>query len=73
MSYFDFISKVNYKGKDTKNPFAFRYYDAEKVIMGKKMKDIADERGVNPSTITRQIHRAKEKIIHIAKYYQAEK
>ena len=28
--YFDFISKVPYEGKETKNPFAFRYYDAEK-------------------------------------------
>ncbi|MBQ7809457.1 MAG: sigma-70 family RNA polymerase sigma factor [Clostridia bacterium] len=54
------------KNELTQNEFdALRDY----YIMGKKMKDIADERGVNPSTITRQIHRAKEKIIHIAKYY----
>ncbi len=39
MSYFDFISKVKYEGRDTKNPFAFRYYDAEKMVMGKKMKE----------------------------------
>lgn len=38
-------------------------------IHGKKMKDIALERGVNPSSITRQIQRAKNKIQHITKYY----
>ena len=27
------------EGKESKNPMAFRYYDAEKVINGKKMKD----------------------------------
>ena len=42
---------------------------SEYYINGKKMKDIADERGVNPSTVTRQIRRAKDKILHIAKYY----
>ncbi len=38
-------------------------------INGKKMKDIAEDRGVHPSTITRQIRRAKAKIAHIAEYY----
>ena len=33
------IPKIIYEGAGTKNPFAFRYYDAEKQIMGKKMKD----------------------------------
>ena len=36
---------------------------------GKKMKEIAKDRGVNPSTVTRQIRRAKEKIKRITKYY----
>ena len=39
MSYFNFVEKVNYEGKDSKNPFAFRYYDPERVIMGKTMKE----------------------------------
>ena len=39
MAYFNFVEKVNYEGKDSKNPFAFRYYDPERVIMGKKMKE----------------------------------
>jgi len=33
------IPKIKYEGKDTKNPFAFRYYDADRVIMGKKMSE----------------------------------
>ncbi|MBQ2842471.1 MAG: xylose isomerase [Clostridia bacterium] len=37
--YFDFIEKVKFEGKDTNNPFAFRYYDADRVIMGKTMKE----------------------------------
>ena len=31
--------KIVQKGKESMNPMAYRYYDAEKVIMGKKMKD----------------------------------
>ena len=37
--YFANIGKINYEGQDSKNPLAFRYYDAERVVMGKKMKD----------------------------------
>ena len=37
--YFPGIGKIKFEGKESKNPMAFRYYDAEKVIMGKKMKD----------------------------------
>ncbi|MBQ7822029.1 MAG: xylose isomerase [Clostridia bacterium] len=33
------IKKVEYEGPTSKNPFAFKYYDPEKVIAGKKMKD----------------------------------
>lgn len=38
-------------------------------VDGRKMKDIAEERGVNPSTVTRQIRRAKQKIQHITNYF----
>jgi len=41
----------------------------EYYINGKKMKEIARDRGVHPSTVTRQIRRAKEKIKRITKYY----
>ena len=37
--YFAGIGKIKFEGKDSKNPMAFHYYDPEKVIMGKKMKD----------------------------------
>ena len=37
--YFPGIGKIKFEGKESKNPMAFRYYDPEKVIMGKKMKD----------------------------------
>jgi len=37
--YFPGIGKIKFEGKDSKNPMAFRYYDAEKVINGRKMKD----------------------------------
>lgn len=38
-TYFPNIGKIPFKGKESKDPMTFRYYDAEKVIMGKKMKD----------------------------------
>ncbi len=37
--YFPTIGKIKFEGKDSKNPLAYRYYDAEKVILGKPMKD----------------------------------
>ena len=38
-SYFDSIPQITYQGPDSKIPFAFKYYDPERVIMGKKMKE----------------------------------
>ena len=38
-SYFPTVEKIKFEGKDSKNPMAFRYYDPEKVVKGKKMKD----------------------------------
>lgn len=54
------------KNELTDNEFAVlkEYY-----IDGRKMKEIAALRGVNPSTITRQIKNARNKVINIAKYY----
>jgi len=37
--YFANIQKIKFEGKQSKNPMAFRYYQPEKVVMGKKMKD----------------------------------
>lgn len=38
-TYFPQIPVVKYEGRESKNPFAFRYYDPEKAILGKKMKE----------------------------------
>jgi len=37
--YFPQIGKIPFEGTESKNPLAFHYYDPEKVVMGKKMKD----------------------------------
>ena len=37
--FFPEIGKIKFEGRDSRNPLAFRFYDAEKVVMGKKMKD----------------------------------
>ncbi|MBR6139568.1 MAG: xylose isomerase [Prevotella sp.] len=37
--YFPQIGKIPFEGKDSKNPLAFHYYDANKVVMGKTMKE----------------------------------
>lgn len=38
-SYFPNVPMIKYEGPKSKNPFAFKYYDANKVIAGKPMKD----------------------------------
>ena len=37
--FFPEIGKIKFEGRDSRNPLAFRYYDPDKVVMGKKMKD----------------------------------
>ncbi|OQB31333.1 MAG: Xylose isomerase [Bacteroidetes bacterium ADurb.Bin174] len=37
--FFPSIGKIKFEGKTSKNPLAFRYYDAEKLVYGRKMKD----------------------------------
>lgn len=37
--YFPGIGKIKFEGKESRNLLSFRYYDPEKLIMGKKMKD----------------------------------
>lgn len=37
--FFPGIGKIKFEGKDSKNPMAFHYYDPEKLVNGKKMKD----------------------------------
>ena len=37
--YFSNIGKIKFEGTGSYNPLAYRYYDAERVVLGKKMKD----------------------------------
>ena len=37
--YFPKIGKISFEGKESKNPLAFKYYDENKVVAGKTMKD----------------------------------
>ena len=37
--YYPEIGKIQFEGKDSKNPMAFHYYEPERVVMGKPMKD----------------------------------
>jgi len=37
--YFKNISKIKFEGKDAKNPLAFKYYNPDQIVAGKKMKD----------------------------------
>ncbi|MBN2275395.1 MAG: xylose isomerase [Bacteroidales bacterium] len=37
--YFPGIGKINYEGRDSKNPLAFKFYDEQKTVAGKTMKD----------------------------------
>lgn len=37
--YFAFTGKIPFEGKESKNVMAFHYYEPERVVMGKKMKD----------------------------------
>lgn len=39
MNYFPNIKKVVFEGVNTKNPFAFRHYNPEEIILGKSMKE----------------------------------
>ncbi|MBN2220663.1 MAG: xylose isomerase [Vallitaleaceae bacterium] len=37
--FFKGIGKIQYEGENSTNPLAFKYYDPERVVAGKKMKD----------------------------------
>jgi len=38
-NYFKDIPKIQYEGKNSTNPLAFKFYDQERVILGKTMKE----------------------------------
>ena len=37
--YFPEVKRIRYEGPDTKNPLAFRHYDADEVVLGKTMRE----------------------------------
>ncbi|MBN1479908.1 xylose isomerase [candidate division KSB1 bacterium] len=37
--YFPGVDQIKYEGPESKNPLAFKFYDPEKVVAGKKMRD----------------------------------
>ena len=39
MAIFEAIPVIKYEGPESKNAFAFKYYDADRVVMGKKMSE----------------------------------
>ncbi|MBO5755262.1 MAG: xylose isomerase [Clostridia bacterium] len=38
-SYFETIPEIKYEGADSKNPLAFKFYDKDRVILGKTMEE----------------------------------
>jgi xylose isomerase len=39
MSYFEHLPAVRYEGPQSDNPFAYRHYDRDKLVLGKRMED----------------------------------
>lgn len=37
--YFPTVGKIPFEGKESKNPMAFHYYEADKMVLGKPMKE----------------------------------
>ena len=37
--YFKGIGKIKFEGKESDNPFAYKYYNPDQIVAGKKMKD----------------------------------
>ena len=70
-NYQELKSKLDlvYRAMDKElSPIQLRIFE-EYYLNGRKMKDIAADLGIHPSTVTRHIRRARDKIAHIASYY----
>lgn len=37
--YFPFIQKVTFEGRESRNPFAFKFYDPNRIVRGKTMRE----------------------------------
>ncbi len=62
------LRKVLMKAIDTELTEKQRECVIEYYLNNRQMKDIARDMRVNPSTVTRHIKRAEEKLRHIAEY-----
>jgi xylose isomerase len=38
-TYFPFVEKIQFEGKESRNPFAFKFYNENQIVAGKTMKD----------------------------------
>ena len=38
-TYFNAVAPIRYEGVDSKNPLAFKWYDRDRMVMGKRMED----------------------------------
>ena len=38
-SFFTNIDRIRHEGPESANPFAYRYYDADRIVLGKRMQD----------------------------------
>lgn len=39
MAYFDQVNKINYEGKASQNPLAFKHYNPDEIVLGKTMEE----------------------------------
>src|SRR5262245_65355542 len=39
MSFFDSVDAIRYAGPDSDDPLSFRWYDADRVVLGRSMRD----------------------------------
>ncbi|URJ43809.1 xylose isomerase [Paenibacillus polymyxa] len=39
MAYFEQVSKINFEGKQSDNPFAFKFYNPQEIVAGKSMEE----------------------------------
>ncbi|MGN0452861.1 MAG: RNA polymerase sigma factor [Ruminococcus sp.] len=63
------MKKILYQALESELTDKQRVCIEEYYLNGKKMREIAEAHSLNPSTVTRHIKRATEKLRHIASYY----
>ncbi len=39
MSYFEHIPAIRFEGADSPNDLAFKHYDKDRIVLGKRMED----------------------------------